>query len=374
MHAFPESASAERPARAPGPATLIIGVNWLGDSLMTMPAIQAWRRANPAAPLVMLVKPKLKSLWALHPAADEVWELPPGSRALTAMVRAARARKFKTAFVLPHSFRSALVPFLARVPQRIGPPGHGRDWMLTQVVPFRPGAERAHQLYEYMAILGVEGGNEAPRLKLTPELTARAGALLGTPGTGWIAVMPGAAYGPAKRWPAERFAAAGRLLKDRLKCNMIMLGSTAERPLCEAVAHGAGPGSLNLAGQTTLPELAAVLARCRLALTNDSGGMHLATAMGIPVVTVFGMTDPARTGPMGAAVRVLQDSAFHSRDIRRDAPEALASLLRITPEQVAGAAMELLEQAKGCRLQEKHDLHDSRICDPQSFFVPGRFY
>ena len=344
---------------ASGPATLIIGVNWLGDSLMTMPAIQAWRRAHPDARLVMLVKPKLKALWTLHPAVDEVWVLPPGVRALAAMVRAARAEKFEAAFVLPHSFRSALVPFLARVPRRIGPPGHGRNWMLTQVVPPRPGTERAHQCFEYSAILGLEGGNEAPRLQLTPELAARAkvllgaSALLGTTGAnrrlparqspGWIAVMPGAAYGPAKRWPAERFAAAGRLLKDRLKCNMVVLGSAEERSLCEAVARGTGPGSLNLAGQTTLPELAAVLAKCVLALTNDSGGMHLATAMDIPVVAVFGITDPARTGPMGAAVRVLQNSMRRSRDIRRDAPEARASLRRITPEQVVEAAIELLK-------------------------------
>ena len=359
MRASLESASGEHMARVPGPATLIVGVNWLGDSIMTMPAIQAWRRAHPAARLVMLVKPKLKALWTLHPAVDEVWALPPGGRALAAMVRAARAEEFATAFVLPHSFRSALVPFLARVPRRIGPPGHGRDWMLTDVVHPRQGAERAHQCFEYMAILGVAGGNEAPRLRLTPELTARAKVLLGASGTNrqlpdrqspdWIAVMPGAAYGPAKRWPAERFAMAGRLLKDRLQCNIVAIGSAEERALCAIVARDAGPGSLNLAGGTTLPELAAVLAQCRLALTNDSGGMHLATAMGIPVTAVFGITDPERTGPLGSAARVMQASALRSRDIRRDSPEARASLLRIIPEQVAEAAMELLKQTEGCR-------------------------
>ncbi|MDP2989825.1 MAG: lipopolysaccharide heptosyltransferase II, partial [Kiritimatiellota bacterium] len=338
----------------PGAATLIVGVNWLGDSIMTMPAIQAWRRAHPAARLVMLVKPKLKALWTMHPAVDEVWALPPGGRALAAMVRAAHAAEFEMAFVLPHSFRSALVPFFARVPRRIGPPGHGRDWMLTDVVPPLQGAERAHQCFEYMTILGVERAHEAPRLRLTPELTARAKALLGASGItrqspdrqtpDWIAVMPGAAYGPAKRWPAERFATAGRLLKDRLQCNIVAIGSAEEYALCAIVAREAGPGSLNLAGGTTLPELAAVLGQCRLALTNDSGGMHLATAMGVPVTAVFGITDPERTGPLGSAVRVMQESAHRSRDIRRDSPEARASLLRITPEQVAEAAVELINR------------------------------
>ena len=349
MRASLESASGKRMPCAPGTVTLIVGVNWLGDSIMTMPAIQAWRRAHPAARLVMLVKTKLKALWTLHPAVDEVWALSPGVRALAAMVRATRAEKFETAFILPHSFRSALVPFLARVPRRIGPPGHGRDWMLTDMVHPRQAAERGHQCFEYSDILGVERENAAPHLQLTPELRARAKALLGTSGTnrqspGWIAVMPGAAYGPAKRWPAERFATAGRLLKDQLQCNIVAIGSAEEHSLCAIVTRETGPGSLNLAGKTTLPELAAVLAHCRLALTNESGGMHLATAMDIPVVTVFGITDPARTGPIGTAVRVLQDGTLRSRDIRRDSPEARASLFRITPEQVAAAAMELLDR------------------------------
>lgn len=350
MHASPESASGERQTRAM-PATLIVGVNWLGDSIMTMPAIQAWRRAHPSARLVMLVKPKLKALWTMHPAVDEVWALPPGARALADMVRMARAEKFTEAFVLPHSFRSALVPFLARVPRRIGQTGHGRDWMLTEVAPPRPGAEREHQCFEYAGLLGVERTNEAPRMRLTPELTVYAQALLGTnrqspdrPLPGWIAVMPGAAYGPAKRWPAERFAAAARLLKDRLQCNIVAIGSAEERALCAIVTRETGPGSLNLAGETTLPELAAVLTQCRLALTNDSGGMHLAAAMGIPVVAVFGITDPVRTGPLGPAARVIQSGANRSRDIRRDSPEARESLLRIAPEQVAETAMELLKQ------------------------------
>jgi heptosyltransferase-2 len=140
---------------------------------------------------------------------------------------------------------------------------------------------------------------------------------------------------------------AGRLLKDRLQCNIVTLGSAGERALCALVARDTGPGSLNLAGETTLPELAAVLAKCRLALTNDSGGMHLATALGIPVVAVFGITNPAQTGPLGSAVRVMQASTRRSRDIRRDSPEARASLLRITPEQVAEAAMELVKQTVG---------------------------
>lgn len=335
MHASRESAFANC-------ATLVIGVNWLGDSIMSMPAVQAWRRVHPAARLVILVKPKLEALWRLHPAVNEVWTLPHGIRQLAAMARKARAERFLTAYIFPNSVRSALIPFLARVPCRIGLPGHWRKWMLTGVTQPRQESRGGHQCFEYTAILGVEDRNEAPRLQLTAALTARARQLLGASSAGWIAVMPGAAYGPAKRWPAERFAAAGRLLKDRLQCNIVVLGSAEESALCAAVARGTGAGVLNLAGATTLSELAAVLSVCRLALTNDSGGMHLAAAVGTPVVAIFGITDPKRTGPLGAAVRVLQDSAIQSRDIRRDSSGARASLLRITPEQAAATALDLL--------------------------------
>ncbi|MBI2437936.1 MAG: lipopolysaccharide heptosyltransferase II [Lentisphaerae bacterium] len=328
-----------------GAATLIVGLNWLGDSLMSMPAIQAWRRAHPQGPLVLLVKRKLAELWTLQAAIDEILVLPENPGSLPRTIRAVAARQCRAAFILPHSFRSALVPFLARVPERLGLPGHGRDWMLTRVVrpPAQPGRE--HQCYEYLVLFGMaDVPVEAPRLRLTPELSARARTLLGSSGQGWIAVLPGAAYGAAKRWPAERFALAARLLKERLNYNIVALGSAAERALGEVVARGAAPGSLNLSGQTSLPELAAVLAQCKLVLSNDSGGMHLAAALAIPVVAVFGITDPARTCPLGRAARVLQDSAQRNRDLRRDSPEARAGLLRITPEQVAAAALELLAE------------------------------
>ncbi|MBI2439868.1 MAG: lipopolysaccharide heptosyltransferase II [Lentisphaerae bacterium] len=350
MHASPASASAEErrdhsapPTAAPSAeAALIVGLNWLGDSLMSMPAIQAWRRAHPQSRLVLLVKRKLAPLWTLQAAIDKIVILPENLGGLPAAVREIAARRCRLAFILPNSFRSALVPFLARVPERVGLSGHSRDWMLTKIVrpPALPGRE--HQRYEYLALFGLaDAPAETPRLQLTPELPARAFDLLGSTGRNWIAVMPGAAYGAAKRWPAERFARAAQMLKERLNCNIVALGSAEEHSLCEIVARGAGPGSLNLAGRTSLNELAAVLAQCKLALGNDSGGMHLAAAFAIPVVAVFGITDPQRTKPLGSAVRVLQDSEQRNRDLRRDSPEARAGLLRITPEQVVAAALEL---------------------------------
>ncbi len=344
MRASPASASAEPRA---GPRVLVVGVNWLGDSVMAMPALQRWRGRHPAAELVLLVKPALRPLWALHAAPDAVWVCPPGPGGLWRAVRDARAAGFDAAYILPHSFRSALVPFLARVPRRIGPPGHGRDWMLTERRALPRDPARRHQAFESLAVLGEDGPLEPPRLRLAPGLQARAEALLGGPGPCRVALLPGAARGPAKRWPADRFAEVGRQLIARLKCHMVVLGSEPERPLADSVARAIGPEARSLAGRTSLPELAAVLARCVLAVANDSGGMHLAAAAGTPVAAVFGLTDPSRTGPLGAAVRVLQAGGPGRREVPRDSEEARARLLRVTPDDVVAASLELLGPARG---------------------------
>ncbi len=360
MPAYPESVSddwrAERHQRHKAPAmpsdtALITGVNWLGDSIMSMPALQAYRQAHPQTRLVMLVKPKLAPLWTLHPDIHEIWTLPDSLNGMMRIARQAAARQFRAAFILPHSLRSALVPFLARVPERAGLPGHARDWMLTRVVrpPAIPGHE--HQCYEYMALLGMpERPAERPRLILPPALRDRALDRLGGSEPPRLALMPGAAYGPAKRWPAKHFITCGRMLKTSLNCGIVLLGSASEYDLCEQVAQGIAPGTVNLAGQTTLPELAAILSRCILVVANDSGGMHLATAVGVPVLAIFGITDSRKTGPLGSQTRVLQTGNRQSRDIGRISKEAELNLNRIRPEQALEAARDLLAHAPADRI------------------------
>ncbi|MBU4200889.1 MAG: lipopolysaccharide heptosyltransferase II [Verrucomicrobia bacterium] len=347
MPAYPESVSADTAVIRPEDAVLIAGVNWLGDSIMSMPAIQAFRQAHPQTKLVMLVKPKLAALWTLQGAIDETWSLPDSLNGMIRTARRAAARRFRAAYILPHSFRSALVPFLARIPKRVGMPGHARDWMLTRVVqpPSIPGQK--HQCHEYMALLGMsEPPAPTPRLTLAKALRDQTQSRMGTAAVPWAALLPGSAFGLAKCWPAEHFIALGKMLKSALNCGIVLLGSASERDLCELVAQGIGPGTVNFAGQTSLPELAAILARCAVVVANDSGGMHLAAAVGTPVLAIFGITDPQKTGPLGVRTRVLQDSSRRSRDIERTSEEAALSLRRIRPEQVLEAARILLKDSK----------------------------
>lgn len=343
MPVSPASVSAERPP-ADAATVLIVGVNWLGDSLMTLPALQAYRRRHPAVRLILLVKPKLAAFWSLCPITDEVWTCPDSIGGILRIVPAARRRNFQAAYILPHSFRSALVPFLARVPDRAGLPGHGRDWMLTRIIRPVATADRRHQAYEFLDLMaGADEPLPAPRLTVGAARLAAARRRLGTDGGSWVGLFPGAAFGPEKRWPAEHFAAVGRQLQAGGKYRIVVLGALGEKALCAQVAQAIGPAALNLAGATSLPDLAAILANCALAIGNDSGGLHLAAAMGTPVVAIFGVTDPDKTAPLGAAVCVVQDSPVRRRDIQCDVRTAAGILKRVKPEQVLAAADSLLQ-------------------------------
>lgn len=342
MRASHESASVERPAPDATEAVLVSGVNWLGDSIMSMPAIQAYREAHPHARISMLVKPKLAPIWRLHDAITDMYELPDSVFGMAELARRIGAQQYRRAFILPHSFRSAIVPFLARIPDRIGMPGHGRDWMLTRTKHPHLPPEHSHQSHEYLQLLGLSHASvPPPHLSIPEDAAAKTAALLGVTNKPCVGLMPGAAHGPSKQWPADYFIEAGRRLKDKLKCTMVLLGSSSETELIAAIAQELGPDTVNLAGKTSLETLAAVLSRCAMVIGNDSGGMHLAAAVGAPTVVIFGITDPDKTAPIGPQVRILQDSRLKSRDIPRKSAEAEESLRRITPDRVVAAVCEM---------------------------------
>lgn len=323
---------------------LIVGLNWLGDSVMAMPAIQAYRRAFPEKRLIMLAKPKLAELWPMHPAIDETWVCPETISGIWKTAGQIRGRQFSAAFILPKSFRSALIPFLGRVPQRIGLRGHFRGGLLTQIIPLPQNTGQPHQQYEYMAVLGQEADRgELPILQISNPHIEKARATLGNGKERWIGLFPGAARGPAKIWPADYFADLGRILRKNRFYNLVIFGSAADQCLCARIGARIGGDILNLAGRTSLPELAAFLSLCSFVVGNDSGGIHLAAAAGAAVIVIFGITDPAKTRPLGRQVIVLQDSPFRARDIPRHSAAAEKSLKKISPELVAETVRSLIE-------------------------------
>lgn len=326
------------------PRILLVGVNWIGDTLMAMPAVQAWRRRHPEAHLTVLVKPGLAGLWKLHGAPDAILTYRNGLRALVRAARLIRAGRFDQAYVLPHSIRSALVPFLAGVPLRLGLPGTGRRWLMHRVVQpdRRPG--RFHQGFEYADLLVPEEALrllEPPQLILPPAARAEVTALVGDRPRPWLAVMPGAARGPAKRWPTDRFAAVARRWLAERKGGVLLLGGRDDAEVCARMAADLGPAACDLAGRTSLAGWAAVLQAADAVVANDSGGMHLAAAVDVPVVAVFGLTDPEQTGPLGRRIRVVQEAGERRRDIARDSAEAQKRLAAISPERVYQALQDV---------------------------------
>lgn len=326
------------------PRILLVGLNWIGDTLMAMPAVQAWRRRHPQAHLTVLVKPGLAGLWKLHGAPDDLLTYNHGLLAMARAVHQVRVGRFDAAYVLPHSIRSALIPFLAGVPRRIGLPGTGRAWLMHGVVQPDRKPGRFHQGFEYADLLVPEEALrwlEPPQLILPAAARAEAAALTGALPRPWLAVMPGAARGPAKRWPAACFAAVARRWLEERKGGILLLGGRDDAAVCAELAAGLGPAALNLAGRTSLAGWAAVLQTADAVVANDSGGMHLAAAVDAPVVAVFGLTDPEQTGPLGRRIGVVQEAGERRRDIARASQEAQKRLAAISPERVYQALQDV---------------------------------
>lgn len=326
---------------------LISSVNWLGDAVMSMPALQEYHITHPGNSITMLSKASVAPLWRMHPVVSDVIVLETGS---TGSLRAASLVKqgaFERAYIFPNSMRSVLVPYLGGVPERIGFRGHQRAMLLTKVVDAAPPPGGSpHQAWEYVRILDLALAADAvlpaPRVGVTSRQLEEAAALIGCSadaGVLLLALMPGAARGSSKRWPPEHFAEAGRRLRKRTGAKLVVLGAYADHDECQSVSDSIGEGVINLCGKTSLEQLAGVLAMCGAVICNDSGGMHLASAVGSRVVAVFGMTDPARTGPLGEGHRVIMRPGVQgSRDIPRESQSASDCLRSIPPEDVVHAA------------------------------------
>ena len=276
--------------------------NWLGDVVLSLGAVRDVRRNFPHSRLDVLVKPGLAALYQAVPEVDGTIE----ARDTATDTRTLREGHHDVAVILPNSFGTAWAAFRAGIPERWGYARDGRSPLLTRAVPVSPLVKGVSQVFYYRAMLAGAGlrvsASPDTALACPPEWRERGHALLGD--GRWIAVSPGAAFGTAKRWLPERFAEAATRLARAREARVVIVGAASERAVGEQVMAGLGvPGRL-LAGETSLPELVGVLATADLLLTNDSGPMHVAAALGVPLVAIFGPTDPRETSPVrGAVVR-----------------------------------------------------------------------
>lgn len=315
---------------------LIVGLNWVGDAIMSMPAIQACRAENPDAYIGLLIKPYLKPLWEMHAVPDEIQ----GLDNILPTVKNLRKEKFDTVYILPNSFRSAYLPTLAGIRKRVGLKGDLRRMMLTDVVPLFGG----HQSNEYFPILAPSSTNkvhELPQLDI-PE-TAFQSLKTKLPAMGNYAVlMPGAARGISKMWPLQHFEELAKIILSETKLSIVFAGGVADAEACEGLAATLGDQTCSIAGKTNLKEWAALLSRAEVAVANDSGGMHLAGAVGTPVVGIYGITDPEKTGPLAEKFCVIKNSGKQARDISRESDDAQKALESIDPADVFDALSNLI--------------------------------
>jgi heptosyltransferase-2 len=314
--------------------------NWVGDVVLSLPALRDLRRRFPAARLEVLARPWVAELYGAVAGVDAVVE----SRGLAADVEALRGR-FDLGVLLPNSFASALTLWRAGIPERWGYATDARSLLLTRSCRVPARVRGQSQVYYYRAMLeglglAVEGPPDAS-LACPREWAAQGETLLGDTGP-WIGVNPGAFYGTAKRWPPERFAAAAALVARRTGASVAIVGAASERPLGEAIASQLAAPSRVLCGETTLAGLVGVLAQLRLLLTNDSGPMHLAAALGTPLVAVFGSTDWVETAPVSERARVVREDTECAPCRLRECPIDHRCMTRVGVSRVAAAALELV--------------------------------
>lgn len=334
---------------------LIRQPNWVGDNIFTIPAVQELRRRFPRAHLAIVTRDSIAELWKLVAEIDEVitFDFRGGFRDFKAkgnLVRLLKRKHFDLAVIFPRSFEAALLVYWARIPRRWGYRSDCRSILLTRRPICSAGYRRTHRADYYYRLLG--NGDEvfqAPPAKLavTLELRKRSLALLRTESAEidenkLIGLHPWASYGPAKCWPADNFAALSRLLVEKLGVTVVIFGGSSDRAPAEKLIRAAGEGVVNLTGKTDLDELAGLISLCRGFVANDSGPLHLAAALGVPTVGLFGSSDPAATSPRGGAVRTIFKNIPCSPCLKAVCPTDFKCMTTITPEEVFSQLKELM--------------------------------
>jgi heptosyltransferase-2 len=331
---------------------LIRGPNWVGDAVLAIPAMKAVREHFDKSRITLLVRPWVAGLFAAAPFIDEVWSeaRPSGVGDWTRITRDIRNRAFDLSLLLPNSFESALMMYLGGVRERIGYATDGRRFMLTNAIT--PGDEAKHQVEYYLDLVktlsqtAVIDRRYSIEIQATDAERARARKLLGAGGipesSSFLVLNPGAAYGSAKRWYEDRFATAADILAQESGLHVAIVGSLGERPIAEQIRLHMKSRTAVLSGTTSLETLIGVLAESSLMITNDSGPMHIAAALGVPTVAIFGSTDERVTSPCGPRTRIVKHAVECSPCLLRDCPIDHRCMKGVTVETVCRAARELL--------------------------------
>ena len=337
--------------RRPAPTRILIrGTNWIGDAVMSEPALSEIRRAFPKAHITLLVKPAIAELYQQHPAVDDV--LVYEHRGRHARLRGKwmlacelRHGRFDLAILFQNAFEAAFLAFLAGIPRRYGYRTDGRGFLLSDPIAVLDETRREHQTRYYLDLLrplGITAATTVPRLFVSESeeraMSRRLAEAGIRPTDTLIGLNPGSTYGSAKRWLPERFAQSADRIVERCGGRVVIVGAMGEEALGEAIGTQMACKPLVLSGRTSIRELMAIIKRCRLFLTNDTGPMHIAAAFGVPVVAVFGPTDATTTSPCGDDHQIVRRPVECSPCLLRECPIDHRCMTGVTVEQVYEAA------------------------------------
>ncbi|RJQ44895.1 MAG: lipopolysaccharide heptosyltransferase II [Nitrospiraceae bacterium] len=375
---------------------LIRGTNWIGDAVLTLPAIRSIRSSSPDAHISLLVKPWVSDVFQNNPDINEIILYDDSYAGLSGKLKLAaelRRRNFDTAILLQNAFDGALLARFAGIPRRTGYKRDGRGFLLTQAIPVSKDILSQHQVYYYLNLLkaiGMKTTETHPYMFLTDDERQWARNLIRSElhkGMSrhaairpLIGINPGATYGSAKRWLPERYAEVIRRIIIELNSSVMIFGSASEKEIAdEILTHIDAPYHsfiLNMAGKTTIRELASLIAECNAFITNDSGPMHIASALFVPVVGIFGSTDKTVTGPFGEGHRMISSDIPCSPCMKRECPEGhLQCMSDITADEVFSALKEVLPANKavfldrdGTVIEDKNYLNsfDNLVVFPDS--------
>jgi heptosyltransferase-2 len=339
---------------------LVRGTNWLGDAVLMTPALLALRQGFPRARIVLLAKPPVAELLQTHPSIDEtiLYHNPGIHAGIGGMWRLAKllnARQFDLAVLFQNAFEAALIAAVAGIPRRYGYPTDGRWLLLTDRVAQTANVRKRHEVEYYLELLRPMGFpilSQAPALYTTPgedrDAAARLESLGATPGRPIIGLNPGSTYGTAKRWVPQRYAEVVERLATEYNAYVLIFGGRGEEPLGNEIASMLTVPHAVLSGRTTVRELMALIKQCRLLLTNDSGPMHIAGALDVPVVAVFGPTNPLTTGPFGPGHELVRQPVECSPCLLRECPIDHRCMLKIQSQEVYEAAVRQLTTRGEC--------------------------
>ena len=316
---------------------LIRSSNWLGDAVMSVPAVRAIKKGRPDAHVTILVPEKMAPMWKLIPEVDEILAMPNKSL-FAAMGLIAKQKPFDVAILFPNSLRVALEAW--RIPRKVGYRGHNRSGLLNQIVrePKKPGPPKHHAI-RFLRIADDCGADVDLTKPIGDFSLAQTSALKNQTSLG---LCPGAEYGPAKRWLPERYAEVATAISEKTKRKWILVGTDKDKAIGEKIASALGENCTNRIGQTTMDELISELRSCRALLTNDTGTMHLAALLGLPAVAVFGSTEPALTGPVGNGHVIVRHHVECSPCFLRECPIDFRCMKEVTTPEVVDAMMSIL--------------------------------